>query len=104
MPEALIYEVSLVDTGAKKHRGDFGWFLPHPLHQQLSFMGYFMSAAMHYWTGTPQQTVDASGRSGAQREFEYTEILTQSPICVERKIGPVSVSAQISWNRNTILH
>lgn len=104
MPEALIYEVSLVDIGAKKHRGDFGWFLPHTLHQQFSFMGYFMSAATHYWAGTPQQTVDASGRSGAQRDFEYAETLTQSPICVERKIGPVSVSAQISWNRNTILH
>ncbi|UVK96486.1 DUF2441 domain-containing protein [Pseudomonas sp. B21-048] len=81
----VIYEASIVNQDAKIHRGDFSMFQDHTLQQQISFIELHEGQAKDYWANPPQVRIGANGAWGVA-----AEILTDSPIRLERQIGFVN--------------
>jgi hypothetical protein len=89
----VIYEASIVNPDAKIHRGDFSMFQDHTLHNQESFIALHEQQARDYWANTPQLRIGADGVGALLWGAETVEILTNSPIRLERQIGFVNGTA-----------
>jgi len=89
----VIYEASIVNPGAKIHRGDFSMFQDHTLQQQASFVELHEVQAKDYWANTPQVRMGADGVGTLLLGPETVEILTDSPIRLERQIGFINGTA-----------
>lgn len=89
----VIYEASIINQDAKIHRGDFSMFQDSTLQQQTSFMSLHEVQARDYWANTPQMSMGADGVGIPRWGAETAEILTDSPIRLERQIGFVNGTA-----------
>ncbi|MEO8645657.1 hypothetical protein [Pseudomonas sp.] len=89
----VIYEASIVNPDAKIHRGDFSMFQDHTLHLQVPFIALHERQANDYWTNAPQLRVGPDGVGTLLQDVETAEILTDSPIRLERQVGFVNGTA-----------
>jgi hypothetical protein len=83
----VIYEATIVNQNAKIHRGDFSMFRDPTLHHQVPFIELHERQAHDYWTNAPQLRVGPDGIGTLLQDVETAEILTDSPIRLERQIG-----------------
>lgn len=83
----VIYEATIIDPAAKTHRGDFTLFQSHNLRNQSSFWRLYERVAYEYWSNMPQHRVDDDGKVIRFESVEVAEIVTQSPIRLERIAG-----------------
>lgn len=83
----VIYEASIINSDAKLHRGDFSMFQDHTLQTQAPFMALHERQAVDYWANTPQMRLGDNGFISMLQDVETAEILTDSPIRLERQIG-----------------
>lgn len=89
-----IYEASIVNPDAKIHRGDFSMFQDHTLQVQAPFMALHERQAVDYWANTPQMRMGKDGVLSLLLDVETAEILTDSPIRLERRVGFVNDPAR----------
>jgi len=83
----VIYEATIVNQGAKIHRGDFSLFQSYTLKEQASFMALYEKLATVYWGNKPQIRMADNGTLQILQDVESAEIVTDSSIRLERQIG-----------------